>query len=88
MVFTGDIWSAAQAYPGNDAIVEEAYDRCARELTAYEGKSQPDRAAFTYQSVVPDSDSWAGGDRSLTCVAYKPNDLGGASVSYSIKGRR
>jgi hypothetical protein len=66
--------------------VEEAYDRCARELTAYEGKSQPDRVAFTYESVVPSSGSWAGGDRSLTCVAYEPNGQGGASFSYSIKG--
>jgi hypothetical protein len=86
VVFTGDIWSAAQAYPGDDAVAEEAYDRCASELTAYEGKSQRDRAAVTYESVVPSSGSWAGGDRSLTCVAYKPNGQGGASVSYSIKG--
>jgi hypothetical protein len=60
--------------------------RCAREVTVYEGKSQQDKAAFTYEPVAPDSDSWAGGDRSLMCIAYKPNDLGGASVSYSIKG--
>lgn len=86
VVFAGDIWSGAQAYPGDDAITDQADDRCARELTAYEGTSQRDRAAFTYEPVVPDSDSWAGGDRSLTCIAYKPNDLGGAPVSYSIKG--
>ena len=88
MVFVGDIWSGARAYPGDDAITDQADRRCARELTAYEGKSQQDRAAFTYEPVVPGSDSWAGGDRSLMCIAYKPNDLGGAPVGYSIKGGR
>jgi hypothetical protein len=86
VVFAGDIWPAAQAYPGDDAIADQADDRCARELTAYEGTSQRDRAAFTYEPVVPGSDSWAGGDRSLTCIAYQPSNRGGASVSYSIKG--
>jgi hypothetical protein len=88
VVFAGDSWSAAQAYPGDDAIADQADNRCARELTAYEGTSGKNRAAFTYQPVAPDGDSWKGGDRSLTCIAYKPNDLGGAPVSYSIKGGR
>lgn len=86
VVFAGDIWPGAQAYPGDDAITDQADARCARELAAYEGGSPPHGAAFTYEAVVPGSDSWAGGDRSLTCIAYMPNDQGGAPVSYSIKG--
>jgi hypothetical protein len=85
VVFTGRAWSAGQAYPGDDAISDQADRRCARELTAYEG-GNPRGKAFTYQSVEPYGDSWKTGDRTLTCIAYKPNDLGGAPVSYSIKG--
>jgi hypothetical protein len=59
--------------------------RCARELTAYEG-GNPRGKAFTYQSVEPYGDSWKTGDRTLTCIAYKPDNLGGAPVSYSVKG--
>jgi hypothetical protein len=85
VVFTGRAWSAGQAYPGDDALSDQADRRCARELTAYEGGNQQDKA-FTFQSVEPDGDSWKTGDRSLICVAYKPSNLGGAPVSYSIKG--
>jgi hypothetical protein len=84
VVFTGRAWSAGQAYPGDDAISDQGDHRCARELTAYEG-GNPRGKAFTYQSVEPYGDSWKTGDRTLTCIAYKPSNLGGAPVSYSIK---
>ena len=72
-------------YPGDGEILDQANHRCARELTGYEAAKY--QAAFTYQSIEPGWDSWGDGDRSLTCIAYNPSQLGGALVSYSIKSR-
>jgi hypothetical protein len=85
VVFTGDAWPVTQVYPGFEATMDQADRRCARELTTYEDRKY--KTAFTYESEEPDGDDWAGGDRSLLCIAYKPNDLGGAPVSYSIRSR-
>jgi len=87
VIFAGEAWPISQAYPGDDAIDGQADHRCDRELAVYVGGNQRYLEAFTFQTIRPDRDDWAGGDRSLRCIAYEATGQypGGAPVSYSIK---
>jgi hypothetical protein len=86
--FAGDAWPESRAYPGDNAINNQAADRCNAAFAAYDGATS-DNSAFSYDFVDPyGGDDWAAGDRWLVCVAYSPTaqDPGGAPVDYSIKG--
>jgi Septum formation len=86
--FAGNAWPQSQAYPGDNAINNQADDRCNAAFAAYDGTVY-DNSAFSYDILDPSAgDDWASGDRWLVCVAYSPTaqDPGGASVDYSIKG--
>jgi hypothetical protein len=80
--FAGNAWPQSLAYPGENAIANQAANRCTIAFEAYDGIS-PNLSAFTFDTVDPSgSDDWASGDRWLVCVAY----YGTAPVNYSIKG--
>ncbi len=80
--FTGNSWPQSLAYPGDDAITNQAVTRCGRAFTAYVGIPS-DQSAFTYAVGIPDGTSWSSGDRWLLCIAYQP---GGTQIHHSIKG--
>ena len=80
--FTGDVWPQAMAYPGDNAVSNQADALCGREFTTYDGIS-PDQSAFTSSDEIPESSSWSSGDRSVQCIAYGPD---GVPIDYSIKG--
>jgi hypothetical protein len=86
--FAGDAWPQNLAYPGDDALSNQADDRCSSAFAAYVAGNRRDLSAFTYDFVTPDSSTWPDGDRSLQCVAYESTAQrpGGAPVNYSIKG--
>jgi hypothetical protein len=86
--FSGTAWPQSQAYPGDNAVDNQADDRCNAAFTAYDGTFS-DNSVFTYDTVDPvPADDWASGDRWLVCVAYDSTSQypGGAPVDYSIKG--
>jgi Septum formation len=80
--FSGNVWPQSQTtYPGDNAISNEAKARCSAAFGAYDGIDYSS-SAFSFDWVVPGSDSWAAGGRQVVCVAYQP----GVPVNYSIKG--
>lgn len=83
--FAGNVWpQSLTTYPGNDAINNDADDRCFLAFTVYDGLP-PSESSFTYFAFVPGGGSdWASGDRRVVCVTYWPN----TPVSYSINGSR
>jgi hypothetical protein len=86
--FAGNAWPQSRAYPGDNAINNQADDRCNAAFAAYDGTTF-DNSAFSYDILDPSGgDDWASGDRWLVCVAYSPTaqDPGGAPVDHSIKG--
>ncbi|WP_144125217.1 DUF4190 domain-containing protein [Catellatospora sichuanensis] len=56
------------AYPGVDAIEKKADPRCADLLKSYAPKAVDDPAVDTYY-LYPTAESWARGDRAVTCIA-------------------
>ncbi|GAA2377472.1 hypothetical protein Cme02nite_20600 [Catellatospora methionotrophica] len=55
-------------FPGIEAIEKKADPRCADLLKSYAPKAVDDPAVDTYY-LYPTSESWAGGDRAVTCIA-------------------
>ena len=81
--FAGNAWPESQtAYPGDKAVLAQAYKRCLTAFSMYDG-IDPTDSAFTATYTHPDDAAdWAAGDRLVVCVAYRP----GVPVNYSIKG--
>jgi hypothetical protein len=90
VVFAGDAWPQPAAYPGDVSVDSQAADRCDRALAAYTGGNQRYLDDFTVDDIVPGRTDWAGGDRSVVCVAYSiaAGQPVAAPVSYSIRGGR
>jgi hypothetical protein len=89
--FAKEIWPQSLAYPGKQAVDDQAKARCTASFAAYDGTDYTD-SSFSYTQIVDDdSASWASGQRSLECIAYLPFSTGpsGATpVDYSIKGSK
>jgi len=79
--FSGDIWPQSLAYPGDKKVSNQAVTRCDRAFTVYDG-ILPSQSAYNYSYQLPDSASWALGDRLLQCIAYESS---GAPLYSSIK---
>lgn len=72
------------AYPGEDAIVEEANDTCLDEvsLTVPVGV---DTSNLTYDFWYPDATAWDSGDRSVACVLVGDGvDLTGSAIAGDL----
>jgi hypothetical protein len=84
--YVGYPWPASLAtYPGYDAILKVAGERCATAFAAYDGIPLS-QSKFIYHSVEPTPASdWAAGDREVACMAFDPNQL--PPLNYSIKGK-
>ncbi len=90
--FSGNGWpQSLAAYPGDNAVGNQADSRCNIAFTSYDGIDSSG-SAFQFDPIVPrDATDWASGDRLLVCVAYlwDPFSPGGVlPVKYSIKGIR
>jgi len=86
--FAGNAWPASPtAYPGDNEIYWEGYDRCLTAFSAYDGTDNSG-SAFSIYYIAPYSDNWASGNRWVVCMAYDPSrqDPRGSLVDYSIKG--
>ena len=72
------------AYPGEDAIVEEANDTCLEEvsLTVPVGV---DTSNLTYDFWYPEASSWDDGDRTVACVLVGDGvDLTGSAIAGDL----
>jgi hypothetical protein len=97
--FAGNLWPQSLAYPGKNAIDDQAWTRCNTTFTRYDGiaaaseGNDPPNSAFTFTDIAnDDSADWASGIRRVVCVAYEPNfadtSSGAMPVAYSIKGSK
>jgi DivIVA domain-containing protein len=85
--FTGNVWPQSLAYPGDNAVGNQADARCSKAFRAYDGIANSE-SAFTFDYIVPaDASDWASGDRLMVCIAWEQPQPG-APVNYSIKGSR
>ena len=81
--FASKAWPQSLAYPGDNTIGAQAYDRCSSALTAYV-RSIKYLGTFSFDDIAPDRSTWPSGDRSVVCVAYRYDRQ---SVNYSISKR-
>ncbi|MCI0678240.1 MAG: septum formation family protein [Actinobacteria bacterium] len=59
-------------FPGVDALVAEADERCLDVFEDYVGASYAD-SRFVYSYLLPTEDSWGQGDREIVCFLYDLN---------------
>jgi hypothetical protein len=72
------------AFPGDTAIADSAYDTCYSRFSTYVGVSYR-QSALDFTWLVPTSSSWDHGDREILCMVY---DLRGAELTESMQGSR
>jgi hypothetical protein len=58
-------------FPGDDAIATAAQEGCDAAFPSFVGIPF-DQSALNYQFVAPTEDTWAGGDREISCLLYDP----------------
>lgn len=80
-------WKQAASYPGNDSVDSTGNAVCGSKFNSYVGISY-NNSLYSYAYIDPSSASWAGGDRSMLCVAYyevsgKP---GAVVLNKSLRG--
>lgn len=80
--FSGNMWAAQRAYPGDKAIYRQALARCYSAFKSYVGVPYSG-STLLFTSTNPDSDTWSMGDRQVLCIAY---GAGGDQFRNSIKG--
>lgn len=59
------------AFPGDDAVKDQASTGCATDFPAFIGISYDD-SALSISYYFPTKDSWANGDRQILCTVYDP----------------
>lgn len=83
VVFAGNSWPRALAYPGDQAVYDDGLARCIMAFSAYDGIDvDSSSSVFDVVSSTPDSSTWPNGDRWLVCFADAYT-----SVDYSVKGK-
>jgi hypothetical protein len=81
--FQGDAWPQVEApYPGVDLAASQRDARCAEEFESYVGIS-PSRSGLGTAGWMPGDETWAEGDRQISCVAY---DAAGRTLTGTIRG--
>lgn len=68
----GDFTVPDGAFPGDDAITASAEEQCNAAFEAYIGVSYND-STLNYSYVSPTSDTWAQGDREISCLVTDPS---------------
>ncbi|WP_167140263.1 septum formation family protein [Diaminobutyricimonas sp. TR449] len=62
----------AEKFPGNDAVLAEAGDRCVSEFDKFVGISYQESVLDVWP-LIPTEVTWAEGDREVICFIYEPN---------------
>jgi hypothetical protein len=77
----GDYKISASSYPGEQAVTDEANDKCNDILLAYSPSTKDDQSIGIF-FVYPTVSSWAQGDRQVLCIAEHTS----GKKTGSIKG--
>ena len=80
-------WSQSFPYPGQSFVYGAARTECRTAMTQYVGISS-NATQYSISLLLPTSNSWSAGDRSLQCVAYLATRTGIAAMTGSIKDAR
>jgi TIR domain/Septum formation len=80
--FSGNVWAAQPAYPGDKALKKQALAQCYSAFKTYVGVPYSE-STFLFTYTYPDSQTWPQGDRQLLCVAFGAN---GSEFRNSIRG--
>jgi hypothetical protein len=80
-------WSQSFPYPGESLVYGAARAECRAAMTQYVGISS-NATQYSISLLLPTSNSWSTGDRSLQCVAYLATRTGIAAMTGSIKDAR
>jgi serine/threonine protein kinase len=80
-------WAKSGPYPGDSGIKATATAECNKAFQSYVGIAYS-KSVYTWTDVVPDANTWPGGDRALHCVAYYATNAqpAGEIMHASIKG--
>jgi hypothetical protein len=70
VIYSGNYWPAAMAFPGNSTIYRQAGKRCVKLFHPYDGISYADSKYAGYDLTPQGRPDWNQGDRLLTCVVY------------------
>src|SRR5262249_35056584 len=70
VIYSGNYWPAAMAFPGNPTIYRQAAKRCVKIFHTYDGISYADSEYTGYDITPQGRPDWNQGDRLLTCVVY------------------
>lgn len=78
-----DAAPAGDAYPTDPEWEEIVYPVCDPVFESYTGTPVGDRTDIEYRYLVPTADSWADGDRTVTCFITSPD---GRPLDRSYRG--
>jgi len=68
-------------FPGDDAVLDAAETRCLSEFDVFVGLAY-DSSTLDFYAYRPTEESWAGGDRVVSCVIWDP----AGQVTGSLQG--
>ncbi|MDF2667636.1 MAG: hypothetical protein K0R81_3486 [Microbacterium sp.] len=72
------------AFPGDDAITTSAQEQCDTAFQSYIGISYTD-STLQYNYIGPSSDTWAQGDREISCLVTDPAEETTGSLQGSAR---
>jgi hypothetical protein len=70
IIYSGNYWPAATAFPGNSTIYQQAAKKCTKEFHTYVGISIQNSKYSGYYVSPQGRSQWNEGDRLLTCVVF------------------
>jgi hypothetical protein len=71
-----NVTATDETFPGIDAVDDEAEKLCEAEFAGYVGAEYEDATSLDFSFYAPTGDSWAAGDRGITCVVYGLDENG------------
>jgi hypothetical protein len=72
------------SFPGIDAVVEFAAEKCTQAFESFIGLPYID-SELSFHFYYPTANSWAVGDRSVFCVAYDPEGATAGSLEEALR---
>ncbi len=69
----GNVLLFGSEFPGDDAVYDEAFDRCLPLFESYVGVSY-DTSIWWLNAFTPTAEGWADGDQRATCMVFQYSD--------------
>jgi hypothetical protein len=84
VIFSGNYWPAAAAYPGAQTIETQGWDKCTAAFRTHVGTIYNYSIFGIGWNGPTDMATWNSSDRNLLCVAYNPK----GSLSRTVRDAR